>query len=163
MKPLNVNTDYARLEVNNSFLIESIQEVKHPMLLQYLSYRKIDHAIATKYGLKEINYQLFDVPDTEYFALAWINNSGGCEFNRKNFKGCLGIKDINTINLQEDKKLAVFEGFLDFLAYLTYYNITEFESSAVILNSLSLKNKLIEINTRCRPECVYLFWDNDEE
>ncbi len=158
---------FAELEGTTRFRIEAIQHLQHPVLLQYLTYRKINPEIAKKYGLQEISYYLVDVPDSEYFALTWRNASDGYELNhrsdKKSFKACLGYKDITVINLQPNNKLAVFEGMLDFLAYLTHYQIHDFQSSAVILNSLSLKQKLLEIIKQYTPSQVYLFLDNDRE
>ena len=162
-KPINTNSQYAVLESDTSFMIDNIQELQHPILLKYLQHRKINPDIAKVHGLKEINYQLFGVPDSHYFALAWLNDSGGCEYNRKGFKGCLGVKDVTSINLQPGKKLAVFESAIDFWSYLTHYDIAEFDSSAVILNSVSLKARVIEIAEQYSREEIYLFLDNDDE
>lgn len=167
VKPINDNFEYAKLEEDNSFIIDSIQPVNHPVLLQYLAYRGINVDIAKKYGLLEINYQIFNLAESQFFALAWLNDSGGCEFNskqgQKSFKGCLGIKDITSINLAKGKKIAVFESATDFWAYLTYYKINEYQSSAIILNSISLKNKLMDVVNQYQPESLYLFLDNDIE
>ena len=148
-------------------MIENIQPVQHPVLLQYLTYRGIELDIASRYGLQEINYQLFNLPESHYFALAWFNDSGGCEYNSKagarSFKGCLGIKDITSIHLQPHKKMAVFESAMDFWAYLSYYGIREFQNSAIILNSVSLKHKLLDAVEKYQPSELYLFLDNDIE
>lgn len=166
-KPVNTNPDYAKLEGDTSFMIEGIQDVQHPVLLQYLDYRCIDKEIASRYGLQEINYQIFTIPDSEYFALAWMNDSGGCEYNSRNnrnsFKGCLGVKDITSINLQPHKKIAVFESAMDFWSYLTYHGIREFQNSAIILNSVSLRNKVLDAVEQYQPSELYLFLDNDIE
>jgi hypothetical protein len=161
------NSKYATLEAGNSFIIDNIGELQHPILLQYLKYRRINPQIAKNHGLQEINYQILNIPDSHYFALAWFNDSGGCEFNsksgEKSFKGCLGSKDITTINIQKHKKLAVFESATDFWAYLSYYEISEFQNSAIILNSLSLRHKIFAIIAEYQPTAVYLFLDNDVE
>ncbi len=166
-KPINNNVEYAKLESDTSFIIENIQDLQHPVLLQYIKYRKIDLNIAKKYRLKEINYHLFNIPESYYFALAWFNDSWGCEYNSKSghssFKGCLGIKDTTSINLQKGKKLAVFESAMDFWSYLSYYKIDNFGNSAIILNSVSLRNKILEAIEKHEPESVYLFLDNDIE
>ena len=108
IKPVNAIKKYATLEADTSFMINRIQPLQHPVLLQYLAYRGIDLDVASQYGLQEIHYQLFNLPASHYFALAWFNDSGGCEYNSKagvrSFKGCLGIKDITSINLQLHKK-----------------------------------------------------------
>jgi hypothetical protein len=58
-----------------------------------------------------------------------------------------GWKVKNNLN-PDFLTLLVFEGFVDFLPYLTYLktqkNITELKSSVVILNSASLKKHLLK-------------------
>jgi 5S rRNA maturation endonuclease (ribonuclease M5) len=55
----------------------------------------------------------------------------------------------------------MFEGFFDYLAFLSHYKITDFQNSAIILNSTSLRKRaLAEIN-QFHFSKVYLFLDND--
>lgn len=168
-KPTNPNSEFAKLENDTSFMIETIQKIQHPILLQYLQYRRLNKDIATKYGMLEINYQIFDLPEVSYFALAWHNDSGGLEYNYKpehshrKIKGCLGVKDITSINLHPNQKLAVFESAIDFWSYLTHHDISAYNSSAVILNSVSMRHKVMDIVEQYKPSGVYLFLDNDIE
>ena len=166
-KTANTNNKYQNLEKNTSFIIQDIKPINHPALLQYQKYRCIDPKIASQYGLLEINYQLSWLPQSHYFSLAWKNDQGGYEYNsksgEKSFKGCLGKKDITSINLQKNKKLALFESATDFWAYLTYYKITNFQNSAIILNTLNLKNKALETIKKYQPTQIYLFLDNDTQ
>jgi len=63
---------------------------------------------------------------------------GGYEFKNG---GCIGSKAITSINLEDGKDVAIFEGMMDFLAYLTHHKITDFQSSVIILNSTSMKDE----------------------
>ncbi|MCI5167144.1 MAG: hypothetical protein D3903_13875 [Candidatus Electrothrix sp. GM3_4] len=85
-------------------------------LISYLSERKIDIPTAKKY-LVEIHYSL---EDKNYFTIGFKNDSDGYETRNSIFKGCLLKKDITTIQGEKDSKTVfLFEGFLDFLSYLT--------------------------------------------
>lgn len=153
---------------NSEMVVDSIQTVQHPILKNYLQYRCIDFDIANNHGLKEINYHYSNLEDNKYFALAWKDDKGGYELNRrgshKNFKGCIGEKTITSFINTNNDKLAVFEGFLDFLSFLTYFNITKFESSAIILNGTGQVDQALDLIGSIKNDVneIYLFFDNDE-
>ena len=68
---------------------------------------------------KEVHYEL---RGRHYFALAFGNTSGGYEVRNAYYKGCLNNKDISLIrHLTEEtqENVCVFEGFMDFLSYMT--------------------------------------------
>jgi hypothetical protein len=131
----------------------------NPLLIKYLESRKINPDIAKKY-IGEIYYKH---KENSFYGLCFKNNSNAYEVRNERFKGCIGgSKDITTINYNEGNKLAVFEGFLDFLSYLTHYNITDFNSTAVILNSITLVNPVIDLINSNNFSKVYLFLDNDK-
>lgn len=71
------------------------------------------------YNSKEVHYEL---RGRHYFALAFGNISGGYEVRNAYYKGCLNNKDISLIrHLTEEtqENVCVFEGFMDFLSYMT--------------------------------------------
>jgi len=54
-----------------------------------------------------------------YFAISFINEAGGREIRNKYFKGSFGKKDISLILPNpKDKRIKIYEGFIDFLSYL---------------------------------------------
>lgn len=57
--------------------------------------------------------------------------------------------------------LSIFEGFLDFLSFLTYYDKKSFSSSVIILNSINLRNKALKEIEKHTFSKIYLFLDND--
>jgi DNA primase len=141
---------------SNKIIDYEIRELNNKALLDYLKSRKIDYR-ASKQHLKEIYYS---IKGKSYFGLAFSNNSGGYEIRNKYFKGVVGKKDITTIMNAEEKKkeLIVFEGFMDFLSYLTIKPNTG--KDFIILNSVALVDKSIQIITQYNN--VSLALDNDQ-
>ena len=140
-------------ETESKIKIKKVSELKNRALLEYLQSRKIDVNIAKKY-LKEIYYY---ARNKHYFGIAFENDSGGFEVRNRYFKGCICKKDITTISKNSDK-VAIFEGFMDFLSALTYYEKNDVESDVIILNTLAL---LLKVDLS-KYKKINLFLDNDE-
>jgi hypothetical protein len=128
-------------------------QLSSPPLIDYLHERRIDIEIA-KFHCKEINYS---VNGKLYFAIGFRNDAGGYELRSKYFKGCTS-KDI-TSHTFEQSSCQVFEGFMDYLSFLTMRNWQRSPLAVIVLNSLSnlpkLNNVLPQYNS------VSLFLDND--
>ena len=140
---------------NNKVTDYKIKPLNNKALIKYLNDRKID-CRASKQHLKEIYYK---VGDKNYFGLAFENNSKGYEIRNKYFKGAVGTKDITTIAGQKKKdEVVVFEGFMDFLSYLTIKPIID--KDFIILNSVALTDKAIEVIKKYND--VKLALDNDK-
>lgn len=137
-----------------------VADIQKPYLLAYLQTRKIDLEIARVY-LKQIR---FKPPHTvkSYFALGFPSGDG-FEVRNKGFKGFVGLhKTVSTLNLENGNSLSIFEGFMDFLAFLSFHQITDFKNSVMILNTINLRNQAVELINRYNFSKVYLFLDNDE-
>ncbi|MGZ4044035.1 MAG: toprim domain-containing protein, partial [Bacteroidia bacterium] len=129
-------------------------------LIDYLRSRKINPDIARVY-LKEIRYKPVG-KENAYYALGFPSGES-FEVRCKNFKGSVGIKkEISTLNLENNKSLSIFEGFMNFLAFLSHNGITEFQNSVIILNSVNLKDRALEVISGYEFSKIYLFLDNDE-
>jgi DNA primase len=147
-------------EKNSAFEVLSISKIDRVDLINFLKERKISISIAKKY-LKQIHYKPKDKIKS-YYALAWACGNG-YETRSPYFKGFIGThKDIIKINLKNNQSLSIFEGFMDFLAFLTYYKISDFKNSVIILNSVSLRKKALEEIENYNFTKAYLFLDNDE-
>lgn len=121
-----------------------------------------------------INYQLVnDMPelgqlnqypngfDTTpvYYNVAFKNDSGGFELSNVNgFKSCVSPKDITTIKGQ-NYNLMLFEGFIDYLSALTHFRRYFFNSTVIVLNSLTMLEKVLP--GLKQYDQVSLFLDND--
>ncbi len=104
-----------------AFEILSVSEIHNPRLIDYLRFRKIDLDIAKSY-LKEIHYRPVDGVNS-FYALGFPSGDG-FEVRSRSFKGSVGVhKEISTLNLGNGKSLSIFEGFMDFLAFLSHRGI----------------------------------------
>ena len=124
-------------------------------LLGYLAERKINIDTARRH-CSEVHY---NVNGKEYFAIGFANNAGGYELRNKYFKGCVSPKDITTISNGKESCL-VFEGFWDFLSYLTIKNIEKTNHDVAVLNSTANVQKAMNF-LKSHPE-IYTYLDNDE-
>ena len=115
----------------------SVQAVKHPKLLLYLTERGLQPSDASPF-LSEIYYK---VSEKCFFALGFPNDAGGWELRNPYFKGCFAPKAISTIKGNDSHKLQLFEGFMDFLSWRKLH--PEVQDDSIILNSLNLLPKLI--------------------
>ena len=115
----------------------SVQAVKHPKLLLYLTKRGLQPSDASPF-LSEIYYK---VSEKCFFALGFPNDAGGWELRNPYFKGCFAPKSISTIKGTDSHKLQLFEGFMDFLSWRKLH--PEVQDDSIILNSLNLLPKLI--------------------
>ena len=151
-----INTDKFE-KTQTTTEIKKIQTLQNQALIDYLQQRKIDINIAKKH-LCEIYYQN---NQKNYFAIGFKNNSGNYELRNAYYKGCIGKKDITSIKGIDNKKLSIFEGFMDFLSALTHFK-TEFKSDVVVLNSITNKTKINDLLFADIYEKIYLFLDNDK-
>ena len=115
----------------------SVQAVKHPKLLLYLSERGLQPSDVSPF-LSEVYYR---ISEKCFFALGFPNDAGGWELRNPYFKGCFAPKAITTIKGTDSHKLQLFEGFMDFLSWRKHH--PEEQADSIILNSLTLLPKLI--------------------
>ena len=137
--------------------IIAIKSLRSTALLRYLESRKISIRLADEF-CKEISYQL---KDKRYYAIGFKNLSGGYELRNSYFKGSSSPKNYSLVQRQQSDVLTVFEGFFDFLSFLTLIDQSglDIQSDFLILNSLSLFEKGRRVFDRYRQVDLYL--DND--
>jgi hypothetical protein len=116
-------------ETKQVFELKKVKSLENKALFDYLTERKINHSIA-KYYLKEAYYS------GRQFALAFENDLGGFELRNKYWKGSTSPKTITSIKGKFKTAVLLFEGFMDFLSYLTIIknDIPEFDT--IVLNSV---------------------------
>lgn len=142
-------------EQESAIKIQDIIPLTHPALLDYLKERSIDMETAKRY-CSEIHYSITGKP---YFAIGFRNDVGGWELRNRNFKGSSTPKNITTINNGSDTVM-VFEGFIDFLSYLSLKGNSSPTIDTAILNSVANLQKAIPFLQSHRT--VHAFLDNDE-
>jgi hypothetical protein len=124
-------------------------------ITSYLESRGIPLDIAKPY-CREVYYQL---EDKQYFAAGFENRSGGYELRNPYFKGSTSPKDITHIE-SGAKSICVVEGFMDFLSLLTLQkNVHPIRSDFMVLNSVGLADRSLEILERYRN--IFLYLDHD--
>ncbi len=133
-------------------------------LLSYFSTRRVDTTIGKMY-CREIHYK---IEQKHYYGIAFGNLSDGYEVRNPYFKGCIGHKDITmiayTFNQWQDGCL-VFEGFMDFLSYLTLVKrqdgrfVIERPCDYMILNSVANLKRALQYLERYTH--IHCFLDND--
>lgn len=129
--------------------------LQHAALIGYLRERGISPAIAAAY-CRQVRYA---VGGREFFAIGFRNDAGGYELRSEHFKGGSSPKHITTLDNHADTCIA-FEGFMDFLSYLTLKKAERLRIDAVVLNSVVNVGKAIPFLQRHRA--VHTFFDNDE-
>ena len=149
-----------QLKTESTLKLDKVCNISEKALFCLLKDRLINLDIAKQY-LKQIYFSIKDKEALNY-ALAIKNDKGNYEFRNKYMKGCIGSKAITSINLEDGENVAIFEWMLDFLAYLTHHNITDFQSSVIILNSVILKKDCLKTLNSFDFKKAYFFLDNDK-
>jgi DNA primase len=137
-------------------MILKVQSISHPALIDFVHERKIDLDLANQY-CREVHYSL---RDKNYFSIGFRNDTGGYELsNPPSFKSCISPKDITTIRNNRDTCL-VFEGFWDFLSYLTIRKVEKSKHDIAVLNSVANVQKAMDFLKTHRE--IYTYLDNDD-
>lgn len=138
----------------SAITIEKVQPIENLALIAYLKERSINIDIAKRH-CHEVHYSVAGKP---YFAIGFKNDSGGYELRNKYFKGCIS-KDIT--HVQNGKiTCQLFEGFMDYLSFLTIKNQQQSTADVIVLNSLTNLPRVEK--ALAGYESVALFLDNDE-
>ena len=130
----------------------SVESLTSPHLLNYISERGINSAIANEFCY-EINYRN---AGRLFYAIGFANDAGGWEIRSPYFKGCIAPKAITMIRRETDR-LQIFEGFMDFLSWQTLHPSSTCD--AIVLNSLALLPRIKEQIMGYKE--VESFLDND--
>lgn len=148
---------YADLtETEAAISIQKVMLLTNPALLAYLRERCIPIDIAKEYCM-EVDYK---VNDRLYYAIGFSNDSGGYELRSKYFKGC-SSKDVSSkTDVGKFANCYLFEGFMDYLSFLTMEQGKQVSEDVIVLNSLTNLSKVK--NTLVGYRNVTAFLDNDE-
>lgn len=136
-------------------IITRIDRLRNRNLLDYALCRSLDTRLLQNY-CKEVYYK---EGETEWYSIGFQNDSGGYALRNKFMKRAYPPGDITHIR-NGSNHLLIFEGFMDFLSYLTVYPEKEKQYDFIILNSNANKEKIGE-NRLSKFAKVFLFLDND--
>lgn len=156
MSELNhANTLNQKQEEESRIIIDKVAELRSFALTGYLDQRSISLDTAKRY-CKEVS---FTIKDRSYRAIGFENQSGGYELRNDWFKGSSSPKDITYLD-NGSKLVCLLEGFTDFLSLLELKKQEHLNTNFLILNSVNLLAKSIDILKK--HEEVFLFLDNDK-
>ena len=129
-----------------------------PHLQEYLKKERcIDLEKATPF-LKCISYE---VRGRRHEAIGFANSSGGYELrDNKIFKGTIAPKDITPIFEDRAQPVCLFEGFMNFLSFLSMKG--EVTNQCLVMNSVSNVARSIHYLNKRNITSVRAFLDNDD-
>lgn len=139
-----------------------VRTLTNPALLSYLYGRGINTELAVK-NCKEVR---ISNGHGKYFSIGFQNISGGFELRNKYFKGCTVPKDISIVGHGTVQSVFVFEGFMDYLSFLTLRlkncpdNPNLEGQDYLILNSVSNLSKAMDRLGDYKE--IHCFLDNDK-
>lgn len=129
-----------------------------PHLQEYLTEERCIDLEKAKPFLKCICYE---VRGRRHEAIGFANSSGGYELrDDKTFKGTIAPKDITPIFEDKAQPVCLFEGFMDFLSFLSMKG--EVTNQCLVMNSVSNVARSIHYLNKRNITSVRAFLDNDD-
>ena len=152
------NNSQPVMAVNGARRLIEISDTLPPYLQDYLTKERcIDLEKATPF-LKCISYE---VRGRRYQAIGFANLSGSYELrDDKTFKGTIAPKDIAPIFTDRAEPVCIFEGFMDFLSFLSMKE--EITNHCLVMNSVSNVARTIRYLNDRHLTHIRAFLDNDE-
>jgi hypothetical protein len=128
--------------------------LENSALVAYLSRRGINTDTARKQCV-EVYYS---AGKKEYYAIGFKNGAGGYELRNRYFKGSVSPKDMTTFSLPTGDCM-IFEGFMDYLSYLTMNSLLYPKTDTVVLNSAVFWDRSMSFLNR--HDTVHSWLQND--
>ena len=103
----------------------------------------------------------YEIRGLHYQAIGFANQSGGYELrDNGTFKGTIAPKDITPIFSDRAEPVCIFEGFIDFLSFLSMKE--EVINHCLVMNSVSNVARSIRYLNDRQVSSIRTFLDNDE-
>ena len=146
------------MAVNGARRLIEISDTLPPHLETYLTDKRCIDLNRARLFLKCISYE---VRGRHYQAIGFANLSGGYELrDDKTFKGTIAPKDITPIFTDRAEPVCIFEGFMDFLSFLSMKE--EITNHCLVMNSVSNVARTIRYLNDRHLTHIRAFLDNDE-
>ena len=146
------------MAVNGARRLIEISDTLPPHLQDYLTKERCVNLEKATPFLKCISYE---VRGRRYQAIGFANLSGGYELrDDKTFKGTIAPKDITPIFTDRAEPVCIFEGFMDFLSFLSMKE--EITNHCLVMNSVSNVARTIRYLNDRHLTHIRSFLDNDE-
>ena len=138
-------------------LIE-VSDTLPPHLLKYL---EEDRCINLEKAMPFLRCISYEVRGQHYQAIGFANQPGGYELRDNGiFKGTIAPKDITPIFADRAEPVCIFEGFIDFLSFLSMKE--EVINHCLVMNSISNVARSIRYLNDSQVSSIRAFLDNDE-
>jgi len=138
--------------------LTGISDTLPPHLQKYLTEERCINIEKAMHFLRCISYE---VGGRHYQAIGFANQSGGYELRDNGmFKGTIAPKDITPIFTDRADPVCIFEGFMDFLSFLSMKE--EFTNHCLVMNSVSNVARSIRYLNERQVFTIRTFFDNDE-
>ena len=142
--------------------LTGISDTLPPHLLKYL---EEDRCINLEKAMPFLRCISYEVRGLHYQAIGFANQSGGYELrDNGSFKGTIAPKDITPVFTDKItdrmKPVCVFEGFMDFLSFLSMKE--DIISHCLVMNSVSNVARSIRYLNDRQVSSIRTFLDNDE-
>ena len=152
------NNSQPVMAVNGARRLIEISDTLPPHLQDYLTKERCINLEKAMPFLKCISYE---VRSRLYQAIGFANLSGGYELrDDKTFKGTIAPKDITPIFTDRTEPVCIFEGFMDFLSFLSMKE--EITNHCLVMNSVSNVARTIRYLNDRHLTHIRAFLDNDE-
>ena len=157
-KDFSQNNLQPTMAANETRKLISISGTLPPHLQDYLTKERCINLEKAMPFLKCISYE---VRSRLYQAIGFANLSGGYELrDNKTFKGTIAPKDITPIFTDRAEPVCIFEGFMDFLSFLSMKE--EITNHCLVMNSVSNVARTIRYLNDRHLTNIRAFLDNDE-
>ena len=152
------NNSQPMMAINGARRLIEISDTLPPHFQEYLTKVRCINLEKAMPFLKCISYE---VRSRLYQAIGFANLSGGYELrDDKTFKGTIAPKDITPIFTDRAEPVCIFEGFMDFLSFLSMKE--EITNHCLVMNSVSNVARTIRYLNDRHLTHIRAFHDNDE-
>ena len=152
------NNTQPAMAVNGARRMIEISDTLPPHLQDYLTKERCINLEKAMPFLKCISYE---VRGRRYQAIGFTNLSSGYELrDDMTFKGTIAPKDITPIFTDRAEPVCIFEGFMDFLSFLSMKE--EITNHCLVMNSVSNVARTIRYLNDRHLTHIRAFLDNDE-
>ena len=146
------------MAVNGARRLIEISDTLPPHFQEYLTKVRCINLEKAMPFLKCVSYE---VRGRRYQAIGFANLSGGYELrDNKTFKGTIAPKDITPIFTDRAEPVCIFEGFMDFLSFLSMKE--EITNHCLVMNSVSNVARTIRYLNDRHLTNIRAFLDKDE-
>ena len=141
--------------------VRKLIEISNTLPPHLLKYLQEERCIDMEKAMPFLCCISYEIRGFHYQAIGFANQSGGYELrDNGTFKGTIAPKDITPIFADRAEPVCIFEGFIDFLSFLSMKE--EVTNHCLVMNSISNVARSIRYLNDSQVSSIRTFLDNDE-